>query len=258
MRLFHRTKRKVELTEAGRVFAGEARSILQQVERAAGLAVEANRLQLSRLVVGISPASAHLVVRILKAFGERQPGVHVVVKSLVTPAQVEALRSGRIDVGFLTLPVDREGLVLETILRERLTVALPEKHPLSARKRIHLRALAGETLIIFPLTMSPGRYEQIAGLCRDAGFSLHSVHEVDNIYTMMDLISAGFGVSLMRASVARQQYKGVVFRELQHSPVVETSVAFRSENPLSILPAFVEVARKAASSQVAGPRKPAA
>lgn len=244
--LFYRTRRKVELTDAGRVFAGEARLILQQVERAAGLAVEANRSKLSRLVVTCSPANVDVVLKILKDFAGRYPKIHIVVKSLVTPQQVESLRNGRVDVGFLTLPVDGEGLTIETLWRERLVVALPETHPLAARKRIPLRALAGETLIIFPLYMSPGRFQLIARMCQSAGFSLHVVHEVDNIHAMLELISLGFGLSLMRASVAEIRKKGVVFRELQHSPIVETGVAYKRENRSEALGLFLDLSKELA------------
>ena len=248
VQLFYRTKRKVELTEAGRTFAGEARLILQQVDRAAGLGVEANRSKLSTLVVGCSPANSNVVLSILKVFAMRNPKVHFVVKSLVSLQQVEALRNGRIDLGFVTLPVDSEGLLTETILRERLVVAMRQNHPLARRRRVPLQALSSETLIVFPLQLSPGRYDVITGLCRGAGFSLHVVHEVDNIHTMLELIGAGFGVSLMRASVENVPHKGVVFRELQHSPVVETALAYRRGNRPEVLSKFVDVSKEIAAS----------
>ena len=245
--LFYRTKRKVELTEAGRAFAGEARVILQQVNQAAGMALGATRSKLSRLVVGCSPANTHVVLPILKTYAQRNPKVHVVVKSLVSLEQAEALRIGRIDVGFVTLPLDSEGLSTETILRERLLVAMRRKHPLASRRRVALRALSNETLIVFPLQLSPGRYDLITGLCRGAGFSLHVIHEVDNLHAMLELIGSGFGVSLMRASVQNIPHHGVVFRELQHSPVVETALAYRRGNPPEILSQFMEVAKEIAA-----------
>jgi DNA-binding transcriptional LysR family regulator len=246
VKLFYRTKRKVELTDAGRALAGEARVILQQVERAAELAMEADRSARSRILVGFSPANYNIAIKVLRAFAKRRPDTHLVLKSLVTPQQAEALLNGRVDVGFVTLPLDRDGLAVEPILRERLVVAMPETHPLAARRRLTLRALANDTLIVFPLHMSPGRYETITSMCRSAGFSLHVVHEVDNIHTMLELVSAGFGVSLMRSSVREIKTKGVVFRELRHSPVVETGIAYRRENRQSDLPLFIEVAKTAA------------
>ena len=123
-------------------------------------------------------------------------------------------------------------------------VALPGKHPLAAHRRLPLRARANETLIVFPLHMSPGRNELIIGMCRRS----HVIHEVDNVPTMLDLIGAGFGVSLMRASVMDVPCRGVVFRELQHSPAVETGLAFCRENTLNALPLLLEVAKNIAKN----------
>ena len=249
VRLFHRTSRKVELTEAGRVLVGEARLILQQVEHIIKLAAETNRSTSTRLIVGCSPPNWSVVVKILRVIVKRYPKIHIVVKSLVTPQQVEALHSGRIDVGFVSLPVDREGLAVETLLKERLVVAMPTNHRYSGYRRVAMHSLAADTFIIFPLHMTPGRYGRIAELCRGAGFSLNGFHEVDNIYTMLGLISAGCGVSLMRASVAEMKHKGVVFRELQHSPVVEIAIAYKSGNRLKFLRHFIDVARKVAQQR---------
>ena len=248
VKLFYRTRKKVELTDAGRVLAGEARLILQQVDHALGLASEANRGKVSQLVIGCSPANCHVVLDVLRVFSARHPNVQLLLKSLVTQQQMEAIRNGRIDLGFLTLPLEGDGLAVETILRERLVVALPKNHPLAARKRVSLRSLANDTQIIFPLQLSQGRYDVIARLCRNAGFSLHTVHEVDNTYTMLELINAGMGVSLMRASVQKIRPKGVVFRELLHSPEVETGIAYRRENHSKLLPLFLQTAREVIAS----------
>ena len=106
VQLFYRTRRHVELTEAGRVFAGEVRLILEQVERATGLAEEAMRGKLNRMVVACSPANSYYAVHIITAYAAQHPTARLVVKSLVTSQQIEALRNNRIDVGFVTLPID--------------------------------------------------------------------------------------------------------------------------------------------------------
>src|SRR5689334_4338729 len=145
LQLFYRTKRKVELTEAGRVFAREARVILQQVEQAAGMASEANRSKQARVVVGCSPANSEVAVRILGELKRRQPALELTVKSLPTPQQIDALRNGQIDLGFITVPAPHEGLLVEPLWSEPLVVALPRKHPLAARRAIPLRALERES-----------------------------------------------------------------------------------------------------------------
>jgi DNA-binding transcriptional LysR family regulator len=269
LQLFYRTKRKVELTDAGRVFAREARVILQQVEQAAGLASEANRSKQARLVVGCSPANSEVVVRILRelltreAKHRREPPLDLIVKSLPTPQQIDALRSSQIDLGFITVPTPHEGLVIEPLWSEPLVVALPNGHPLAARRAIALRALERETLIIFPLYMSPGRYESIADMCRKAGFSLNAVHEVDNIHTMLEMVSGCLGIALLRASARLVERPGietsakgrarrsagiqngrVIFRALQHSPLVETALAFRPDHKIATLPDIAAIAKQ--------------
>ena len=248
VQLFYRTRRHVELTEAGRVFAGEVRLIVEQVEHATSLAGEANRDKMGRLLVGCSPVNSYLVVRILNAFRARYPDTRIVVKSLITPQQLEALRNNRIDVGFVTLPIDGDGLATEVVLREHLVVALPKRHPLSKRRQVTLQALSSETMIVFPLHMSPSRYQLITGMCRRAGISLNMLHEVDNLHTMLELVTAGFGVSLMRASVQQMPQKGVVFRKLLHSPFVETAVVYRREGASEVVKRFAEAAKTAVNS----------
>ncbi len=247
VKLFFRTKRHVELTEAGRVFAGEARLILQQVEQAAGLALEAGRHKQSQLVLGCSSANINVAMNILREFSKRYPEIQVIVKSLVSPQQLSAIRNGQIDLGLVTLPVDPEGLTMEPILKERLVLALPQHHPLASRRNLSLRAIANETVIILPLHMSPGRYEQIASLCRNAGMSLRTVHEVDNVYTMLELISEGFGVSIMRSSIRGVRRKGIVFREFQHAPYVETAIAYRRDNRFEGISNFIDISKEVAA-----------
>lgn len=77
---------------------------------------------------------------------------------------------------------------------------------------------------------------------------LHVIHEIDNIHTMLELVGAGFGVSLMRASVQEIRRKDVVFRELLHSPVVETAVAYRRESRSRVLQAFLEISKEVGAS----------
>lgn len=146
------------------------------------------------------------------------------------------------------MPIDGDGLTTEVVLREHLVVALPKRHPLSKRRQVTLQALSSETMIVFPLHMSPSRYQLITGMCRRAGISLNMLHEVDNLYTMLELVTAGFGVSLMRASVQQMPQKGVVFRKLLHSPFVETAVVYRREGASEVVQRFAEAAKAAVNS----------
>src|SRR6185369_4037824 len=103
--LFVRTKRRVEMTQAGKRFLQEARGILQSAQRAAGLAREAARGERLKLAVGISPETDWIFLgKSLRLFAEHAPSVEVVFQNLTPEEQVGALQSGSIDVGFVGLP----------------------------------------------------------------------------------------------------------------------------------------------------------
>jgi len=248
VRLFNRTKRRVALTNAGHILVDEARLILQQVEEAATLAREAGPNPQNRLLVAYSPHNARIAVRTLCSFAKRSPNIQILLRSLATALQVDAILTGRVDVGFLTLPAHNEELTIETILRDQLVVVMSKSHPLASRRVISIRSLADETLIIFPQHLNAKRHDLITGMCRRAGFAPRFIHEIDSIQITMELVSKGFGVSVMRPPPFEVSQAGVVFRNLHHSPILETAVVHRKASRSSLVDDFVRVAKDVASS----------
>jgi DNA-binding transcriptional LysR family regulator len=244
VKLFSRTKRQVMLTEAGIRFVDEARQVLAQVQHAAKVASRASSGEIGYLTVGTVTAEKTVLVDTLRAFAHRYPDVHVELRSMSTVAQLEAVREGRLQVGFVILPVEESSLAVEPVVREPLVVALPENHRLASRRKIPLKALAGEGSILFPRAISPGYYDQIISVCRNAGFSLKIIHEMDNIYTALALVEAGLGVSLFPASIQDLRRRGVVFRELEAPvPKMECAVIYRRETQSAVVQSFLNVVR---------------
>jgi len=128
--LLQRTKRRVQLTDAGRAFQEAARQVLAQAEQAVQTAQRAHRGELGPLTVGfVGSAIAGIFLELLSAFRTRCPDVELTLQELTTAQQVQALREWRIDVGVLRPPIGEEALALETIGRESLVVVLPKTHP---------------------------------------------------------------------------------------------------------------------------------
>ncbi len=248
VRLFNRTKRKVELTAAGHLFAGQIPLFLQQLEQSVALTVQEGRYEHNQITLGYTPGTVHIFSGILREFIKRFPNSRPVLKNVETARQIESLHNGSIDVGLITLtgPPELEGLAVESILQDRLMVAMPASHPLSSQRVIPLRALANETMCIAPLRNNQTNYSLINETCRRAGFSLHRFHEVDNLYHQLDLIRAGMGVSLLRASVQKIAGKGIVFQELQLPPVLGTALAYRRSNRTDLLLSFIKTAKEVA------------
>src|SRR5262249_12112208 len=92
--LFHRTKRRVELTSAGRVFLGEARALVAQAEQAAGNAQRASRGELGQLLVGCTLWADFLNgASIIRLFARRHPDVEVELRDLTAAEQLSALEA---------------------------------------------------------------------------------------------------------------------------------------------------------------------
>jgi DNA-binding transcriptional LysR family regulator len=162
--------------------------------------------------------------------------------------QVDAILTGRVHIGFLTLPAQSDELAIEIVQRDHLVVAMAKKHPLASRRAVPIRALAEETLIIYPRHLNAKRHDLITGMCRNSGFSPRIMHEVDNIQVTMELVSRGLGVSVMRPPLFDTLNPGVVLRNLQHSPLLETAVVYRRSDRSSVVDDFVRAAKGVASS----------
>jgi DNA-binding transcriptional LysR family regulator len=247
IQLFHRTKRNVELADAGRTFANEARQIVAQVARAAGLAARVKRGALGQLTVGYTLPKANIIASTMKAFAKEWPDAHVLLQYLPGEGRgerMEFIRDGRIDVGFVGLHADSTGLVVKTIMREGFVVAMSKGHPLSTRTQVSVGALARERCILYPRHWNPSEYDLLLGLCRKAGFGMNIVYEVENIHMRFELVGKGFGVSIARASAQGLHRSDVVFRPLKNSPKVAMGIAYSPENRSHILPLFIDTVRK--------------
>jgi len=246
--LLQRTKRRVQLTEAGRAFLEEARKTLSQAERAVEAAQRAGRGEVGRLTIGFLGAATYsLLPSILIAFRHRYPDVEVELHELKTSELIQALRERRIQVGFVRLPVEDELLVVEPITREELLVALPVRHPLASRAHIGFGDLAQEAFLMPPRQLAPSFHEQVLDLSRQAGFTPKLGAEAIQLQTIINLVAAGMGVTLVPESVQILAGRGVVFKKLPHPPpMVEIAVAWRRDTHSEILSAFLNVVRETA------------
>jgi DNA-binding transcriptional LysR family regulator len=245
--LFLRTKRHVALTPAGQRFLQEARGILSSAERAAGLAREAARGESQKLAVGISPETDWLFLgKALRLFAEHAPSVEIVFQNLTPEAQVNALRLGHIDVGFVGLPLEAEGMVTETTGRTRLVVALPQKHPMARKNDLRLEELSKEAYVLWPRHLSPGSYDYLLAVFRRAGFGPPIAMEggIPSTRTVLGMIAAGLTIALVDPALQQMAAPGVVFRPPAGRGVfTETGVIYRRADPSPILTSFLHEVR---------------
>ncbi|MEG3839643.1 LysR family transcriptional regulator [Microcoleus sp. herbarium14] len=242
--LFRRTKRTVVLTEAGKVFFEESQKILLQVDRAIQLGQQTSRGELGQLTVGFVSSAAHNVVpAILQAFRTLHPAVKLELREMTTNQQLQRLREGQIDIGFIRPPVE-DGVNSEIVFREPLIVALPQTHRMADRAYVELRELSTEPFIMFPRSLAPGLYDPIVSLCQQAGFSPRAAQEAIQMQTIVSLVAAEMGVAIVPASMQNFQRSGVVYKALSESTCIVAIALIWRSHPTPAVQRFLEVARQ--------------
>jgi DNA-binding transcriptional LysR family regulator len=223
-RLFERTNRRVELTEAGRALLVEARATLDQAERAANIVGQAQRGEIGELQIGFAPSApliAPFTATIL-AFRKAAPGVRLVLNEQVTTEQIDALLERRLHVGFIRSPSAPDlpdAVAAIELYREPLAVFMRADHPLARSRAVPLKALAGEPFVFFPRLHGTSLYDQVLALCRKAGFVPRIDQEARGNATILGLVAVGLGVSILPASLRGIAVAGVACRDLSPAGV---------------------------------------
>jgi DNA-binding transcriptional LysR family regulator len=223
-----------------------ARLILSQLDESVQLvrAVAAGRS--GQLTVGFFPTATYEILpRVLRRYRERYPDIGLRFVELTTPEQPNALEQKHIDVAlFLSPTVGRRGIVQETFHQEPLLVALSADHRLASREHINLRELRDEPFVFIPPRWGTGYHARVSNACQEAGFTPNVIEEVEQLHTMVSLVSAGLGVSIVAASVSRFQPPNVVFRSLDDPELyIEFGLAWRKEDLSPAVTAFCDTAR---------------
>ncbi len=199
--LFRRNRRHVELTPAGSALLPEARRTLAAAERATAVVAAVAAGSSGRLVLGFVGSLAHGVLPLLvRELRQRAPEIEIALREANTSQQIDLLRLGLLDAGLLRPPIQAEGIEIEVVGHEPLLAVLPHDHPLAGAGSLRLEALRDEPFVLFPRAIGPGLYDQILGLCRAAGFSPNVVYESSATATMVAMVEAGVGVSVLPAS----------------------------------------------------------
>lgn len=232
--LFKRLPRGVSLTDAGHAFLEDARRILRDAEQATERARRVARGEQGRIRVGmINSAPFHsLIPQVIREFRKRYPNVALTLEERTTPGLAAAVLNQTVDMAFVRplLETDR-ALCTEALLDEEMLVALPSGHPLCARARIPLLALSIEPFVLFPHAVGAGLHDEIIGACRKAGFSPRIVQETMQVTSIVNLVAAGLGVSIVPSSMQQANIEGVTYRPIRNpAPKARLSLLYRRED----------------------------
>jgi DNA-binding transcriptional LysR family regulator len=243
--LVDRGSRPLQLTEAGRYLAIEARHILANFEHATLGAREIGLGRRGWLGVGFTRSAMYSVLPpALKVFHRSYPDVELKLFEMLTEEQADALHDKRIHIGIGRQVQEIAGCTTHALLSEPLMAVLSPDHPLAASADVGLAELAGSPLILYPRQPAAFFSRFVEGLYRDAGLTPEVTQRADEIQTAIALVAAGLGVTYVGASVARLARPDVVYKPLHGaaaSQLTTLSATFRNDDQSAHLRALLAI-----------------
>lgn len=246
-KLFTRkTRSAVALTHSGKRFLIEAQETLKQATHAELVGRRAGRGDAGSLSVGyvLSAGCSGLLSSTLFNFKQQHPHVSFQLAPMTTVAQFKAILDGALDIGFTRAPHRYPtGLNGFTIDRQPFILALPEGHRLAASKQITPAMLVDESFVAAPLEMELGFWSNMGSIA-PPGVSLRIVERASDVFTVLTLVAAGAGISVLSGTLRCIAIPGVIFREIVGVPRTSDHVAvYRKNESAPVVKNFVNFVR---------------
>ena len=243
-KLFERLPRGVKLSAAGKLFLQDARRILQEVNEAAERAGRVARGRSGTLRVGFTENASWrgVVPESFRRFRELQPDAELQLQPAASLEQLEALRSGRLDAGFIfNMPEADPDFDRLPVAMHRIELAVPKRHPLTKVKKLSLRALTDARFVWFPRRESPTLYDRLMHACFRGGLkSPRVVQEGLNEATILSLVSTGLGVGWVLGSARWRCPESVVIMPVVDLKILQPlALGWRRDNSSPLLASFI-------------------
>jgi DNA-binding transcriptional LysR family regulator len=245
-RLLDRGSRKVTLTPIGALFLAEARATLAQAERAVAVVRRAAVGEIGEIRLGYTASSPFTVVmpQVIYAFRQRFPEVQLKLVGMTTRQQLAALAAGKLDLAFVRSPFAPfpAEIAAITVITDRLMLVCRAEHPLAALPVVPVPALADQPFVMFERDAGTGIWDQIVAICADHGFGPTVAQEAREAPTLIGLVAAGLGITILPDSLRRIQVEGVVYRPLDTPQAASTILlAYRRDERAGAVRAFVKL-----------------
>jgi DNA-binding transcriptional LysR family regulator len=237
--LFERTTRGVTLTPAGVLLRERAAATLTRLADDLEQTRRIARGEEGRLVIGFSGSVMFTELpAAIQQYRRTYPGVEVQLREMWTAEQLRALADGSIDVGLLRDGGRHPDLAITPLLREAFHAVLPADHRLRRQRTLDPASLEGEPFVLFARRMGTLAFDRTLRCCLDAGFQPEIVQEAPQFPTLIRLVAAGLGVSLVPACVATVAFPGAIYRPLRSKRWTSVDIGTRSAGTSATATAF--------------------
>jgi DNA-binding transcriptional LysR family regulator len=244
--LFHRIPQGAELTEAGRAFLENVRVIPVQAERATRAAQRAARGEIGSLRVGFvgSAPFNRVMPATIRSFRRAYPDVEMSFEESNAMRLIASLKDGELDAAFFRFNESpSDDLQVRLLSEERMVVALPATHPAAKSVEIDLVRLRNDALILIPRDVGPSLFDTVMLACRQAGFEPILGQSAPQLSSVVSLVAAELGFSMVPESMRQLQLTGVTYREVTgDAPLTRLALAYRRGETSKIVRNFVDLA----------------
>ncbi len=245
--LLNRRTRQTELTPHGRLFLPEAHKTLLAAEHAMDVARRSLLGQTGTLAIGFFLWGAgDFFSRLIREYRELRPDIRLSLNEMHAQMQLEALATGKLDVGFtrpVEPPYDRT-IRSELLYRDPVVVVLPRAHRLAGAP-VQIMDLAAERFVMCERRLTPALFDSVLSMCSRAGFAPEIAHQASGWPSVLTLVESGEGIALVPSGVRYLATPGLVFSELlPETTHVGISIAWNASRENPVVTGFLDLVRK--------------
>jgi len=242
VKLFSRSNKRVALTDAGDYFKGETDVILARLEESKSIVKQIHSGESGEFKIGyISSVYQTHLAEVLKSMHLVFPYIKTSLYEVPTITQVLDLEQGKLDAGILRAPVHSEKLAVKSLFFDPFVVVIPANKSFNTHQELVL-LLKNSPFIFFNAAFAPEYNDNLLEICHRMGFKPDITHEANNVHSILQLVEAGLGVSILPASLQQQYtYLQLSFIPLEDIPVnTEVVLAYKTTNKSAALKWFIE------------------
>ncbi len=217
IQLFERGSRPLQTTPAGQFFYQHAVKLLSNAEEIKSMTKRVGTTDRVMRMGFVASLLYGLLPRIIYLFRQQQPNLKVELIEMSTKDQIQALKEGRIDVGFGRLRISDAAIRRVLLREETLMVAIHSSHPFSSKTEgVYLAEIASENMFFYPTTSKPNFSTQMQNIFSEHGLEPKYSKEVREIQLALGLVAAGEGICVVPESA-----RTIQFPHLKYIPLLD-------------------------------------
>ena len=224
--------RPLRLSDAGRYFHEQTGTLLAQLESICESTRRIGRGERQWFGIGFAPSTLYDGLPELIRELRGDAGLELGLQEMTTVQQVEALKSGRIDIGFGRIRIDDAAITQQVLREEPMVAVLPAGHRLLGAP-LSLEQLAGEDFVLYPASPRPSYADHVLALFANHGLSVRVAQWTNELQTAIGLVAAGLGVALVPASVQQQHRADIGYATLTDAEAVSPIILSQRRGDVS-------------------------